>query len=91
MFGLPSWVLPVAAVGAGVFVIVKLLKRPKSNPSRHRRRRNPAGLTAKGERMYRHIRDRYEAEGDPRAKEIAARTVYARARRTRGLVKKRRR
>ncbi len=38
---------------------------------------NPAGLTARGERMYEHVKTSYP--GDPRAKEIAARTVYARA------------
>jgi hypothetical protein len=38
---------------------------------------NPAGLTAKGERMYEHIKAGYGR--DPRAKEIAARTVYARS------------
>ncbi len=40
-------------------------------------RKNPAGLTAKGERMYEHVKSSYA--GDPRAKEIAARTVLARA------------
>jgi hypothetical protein len=39
-------------------------------------RGNPAGLTAKGERMYEHVKASYA--GDPRAKEIAARTVIAR-------------
>jgi len=38
---------------------------------------NPAGLTAKGERMYEDIKRGYGK--DPRAKEIAARTVRARA------------
>lgn len=39
--------------------------------------KNPPGLTAKGERMYEHIKAGYA--GDPRAKEIAARTVISRA------------
>lgn len=56
------------------------------DPSRVRAvRRNPAGLTAKGERMYEHIRDRYR--GSPRAEEIASRTVLARARTTPGLAR----
>lgn len=39
---------------------------------------NPAGrFTAKGERMYQDVKREYEAKGDPRAAEIAARTVYA--------------
>jgi hypothetical protein len=38
--------------------------------------KNPEGLTPKGERMYEHIKASYA--GDPRAKEIAARTVLAR-------------
>jgi hypothetical protein len=42
--------------------------------------RNPSGqFTAKGERMYEDVRAEYEAKGDPRARELAARTVYARA------------
>ena len=45
---------------------------------------NPAGLTAKGERMYEHVKAGYA--GSPRAKEIAARTVLARAKEgSRGL------
>jgi len=40
---------------------------------------NPANFTAKGERMYDEIKRGYQSKGDPRAKEIAARTVYARA------------
>lgn len=44
------------------------------------RRINPAGvLTAKGERMYEEIKRGYEEKGDPRAAEIAMRTVYAKA------------
>lgn len=39
----------------------------------------PPGLTARGVRMYEAIKTGYEAEGDPRAREIAARTVRARA------------
>lgn len=39
---------------------------------------NPAGrFTDKGERMYAAVKREYEAKGDPRAAEIAARTVYA--------------
>jgi hypothetical protein len=38
---------------------------------------NPSSFSEKGERMYEHIKQQYEAKGDPRAKEIAARTVYA--------------
>jgi hypothetical protein len=44
---------------------------------------NPAGLTAKGERMYEHVKKGYGA--DPRAEEIAARTVLARAKEVPGL------
>ena len=41
---------------------------------------NPVGmLTAKGERMYEEIRRGYEEKGEPRAAEIAMRTVYAKA------------
>lgn len=46
---------------------------------------NPAGLTAKGERMYEHIKAGYG--DDPRAAEIASRTVLAKAKSTRGLKK----
>ena len=49
-------------------------------------KKNPAGLTAKGERMYEHIKEGYG--GDPRAAEIASRTVLARSRTTRGLKKR---
>lgn len=50
---------------------------------------NPAGLTSKGERMYQDIKRQYQAKHDPRAKEIASRTVLARAREgAPGLVKK---
>jgi hypothetical protein len=50
--------------------------------------RNPAGLTKKGERMYRKIRDGYTEVGKQKAKEIAARTVLARAKGgARGLVR----
>lgn len=43
-----------------------------------RRVKNPRGaFTAKGERMYEHVK--HSEHGSPRAKEIAARTVYARA------------
>jgi hypothetical protein len=96
----PSWLMPVLLVGGGAVLLLALSGRRSSsgpqyvvakNPARRRRRRrarrNPAGLTKKGERMYRHIRDRYRREGEPRAKEIAARTVYARAKRERGLVR----
>lgn len=79
-------IMPIVIVGGLVLAFVLLKKKPKTNPSRRKRkRRNSAGLTKKGERMYRHIRDSYA--GDPRAKEIAARTVYARAKRTSGLVR----
>ena len=44
---------------------------------------NPAGLSAKGERMYEHIKQGYG--DDPRAKEIASRTVMARSREVKGL------
>ena len=45
---------------------------------------NPPGLSAKGERMYEHVRASYG--GDRRGKEIAARTVLARARRQKDLL-----
>lgn len=41
-------------------------------------RNNPAAFTPKEERQYRHIKRSYQARGEPRAKEIAARTVLAR-------------
>lgn len=44
---------------------------------------NPARLTAKGERMYEHVKQGYGA--DPRAEEIAARTVLSRAKQIPGL------
>jgi hypothetical protein len=47
---------------------------------------NPAGLTAKGERMYGKIKAGYGA--DPRAAEIASRTVLARSREIPGLKKR---
>jgi hypothetical protein len=46
--------------------------RPPGVPNRS----NPAGLTAKGERMYQHIKESYG--DDPRAAEIASRTVLSR-------------
>lgn len=50
--------------------------------------KNPTGLTKKGERMYEKIRAGYTEVGNQKAKEIAARTVLARAKTgTRGLVK----
>lgn len=55
---------------------------PEEDPMRQRYsllELNPANFTAKGERMYEDIKRGYQAKGDPRAKEIAARTVYARA------------
>jgi hypothetical protein len=71
------------AIGGGVLVGAYLLLG-------RRRRRNPSTFTRKGERMYRHIERRYA--GRARAKEIAARTVYARSRGgAPGLVKRRRR
>lgn len=49
---------------------------------------NPAGLTSKGERMYKAIEKGYRKVGEARAKEVAARTVLSRARQgTRGLIK----
>jgi hypothetical protein len=51
--------------------------------SQRKNPRNPAGLTRKGERMYKHIKAGYA--GDPRAKEIASRTVLARAKDVPGL------
>lgn len=53
------------------------------------RKPNPAGLTKKGERMYQHVKRSYR--GDPRAKEIAARTVMSRAQVSPGLRRKPRR
>lgn len=50
------------------------------------RKSNPAGLTKKGERMYGHVKASYR--GSPRAKEIAARTVLARAKEIPGLRRK---
>ena len=63
-------------------------KRARSRQKRERKARKryyetipsknpPPGLTAKGERMYEHIKEGYGR--DPRAKEISARTVIARA------------
>jgi hypothetical protein len=50
-------------------------------------RGNPVGrFSTKGERMYQDIKAEYEAKGEPRAAEIAARTVYARARTVSGLL-----
>lgn len=49
--------------------------------------RNPAGLTAKGERMYEDIKRSYQKKGDPRAKEIASRTVLKQSHKVPGLVK----
>lgn len=49
---------------------------------------NPAGLTKKGERMYKAVERGYRAAGDARAKEIAARTVFASAKHgVKGLVR----
>jgi hypothetical protein len=48
---------------------------------------NPAGLTAKGERMYEHIKEGYGR--DPRAAEIASRTVLDRASKIPGLKRNR--
>lgn len=49
---------------------------------------NPAGdLTRKGSQLYRKIRDGYTEVGKQKAKEIATRTVMARAKSTRGLVR----
>lgn len=46
---------------------------------------NPANLTAKGERMYQHVKQSYQ--GDPRAAEIASRTVLSRSLNIPGLVR----
>ena len=46
---------------------------------RDHERINPAGLTAKGERMYRQVKRGYQERGEPRAAEIASRTVLSRA------------
>lgn len=51
-------------------------------------RENPTGLTAKGKQIYRKIRDGYTEVGKQRAKDIAERTVMARAKTTKGIVKK---
>ena len=53
--------------------------------SERRDRPNPYTFTPKGERMYQHIVESYGAS--PRAREIAARTVYARHRDVPGLVR----
>jgi LPXTG-motif cell wall-anchored protein len=76
----------IAAAGViGVGLLWFLRRKRRRNP-----RRNPRTFTRKGERMYRHIKAGYGSS--PRAKEIAARTVYAAARRgKRGLMRKRRR
>jgi hypothetical protein len=51
-------------------------------------RRNPAGLTRKGTRMYKSIEKGYRQVGEAKAKEVAARTVLSRAKHgTPGLVK----
>ncbi len=75
-----SWrPLVIAAAAAGAIGLVWRLRR---------KRRNPARFTRKGERMYQHVRRGYGSS--PRAKEIAARTVYAASRRgARGLVRER--
>lgn len=66
----------------------KRLFAPAREPSPREAIINPAGLTAKGERMYEQIRRGYEERGEPRAKEIASRTVLARSRTVPGLKKK---
>lgn len=48
-------------------------------------RRNPRTFTSRGERMYEHIKAGYGK--DPRAAEIAARTVYARSKDVPGLLR----
>jgi hypothetical protein len=66
--------------GIGARVTVERRKRPPIERAQLGEvRGNPASFTAKGERMYQHIKEQYEAQGEPRAKEIAARTVYAQA------------
>ena len=59
---------------------------PKPKRNHHDPKHNPANFTAKGERAYEHIKQGYGS--DPRAKEIAARTVYTMAKTTPGLVRK---
>lgn len=50
---------------------------------------NPAGaFSPKGERMYRDIKAEYVAKRDPRAAEIAARTVYSQAKKDPGLLRR---
>lgn len=67
------------------FKVAPHLER-RATPHIARGSRNPPGLTAKGERMYAHVKAGYGTA--PRAKEIASRTVYARAHAgTPGLVK----
>ena len=78
---------PLLLVGAGLAAYLLFFRKKRGSRAR---RRNPATFTKKGERMYRHIRRGYGKSR--RAKEIAARTVYAAAKRgTKGLVRKRRR
>lgn len=87
---IPTPVLIGAAGLAAYLLFFRRKSRRRRGYFRGRRRRNPATFTKKGERMYRHIKAGYGSE--PRAKEIAARTVYAAAARgTHGLVRKRRR
>jgi len=74
-------------IGAVVVGAVGLAAWMLFRSPRRKRRRNPSTFTRKGERMYRHIKAGYR--GSPRAREIAARTVYAAAKRgARGLVRK---
>ena len=89
-FSIPTPVLVGAAGLAAYLLFFRKRRRGRRGYFRggYRRRRNPSTFTKKGERMYRHIKRGYGS--DPRAKEIAARTVYAAAKRgTRGLVRKR--
>ena len=61
-----------------------VMKGGRKNPPKS----NPANLTKKGEKIYEAIKKGYGR--DPRAKEIAARTVYKMAHTKPGLVKKKR-
>lgn len=86
-----SQVIPVAGrVPESPTQLALRAKYQAEEQEERRQRRNPAGLTAKGERMYEQIRRGYEERGEPRAKEIASRTVLARSREIPGLKKTRR-
>lgn len=69
--------------GASGVTARRRLRTTRSSQPRQQRRGelegNPSGFSAKGERMYQQIKAAYDHKGDPRAEEIAARTVYASA------------